>query len=256
MLALVVAQPMVQAADYCWLPVPSSALPANLSPTEPYWTGNKLPIGWKFGIGPALYNIGGTYTGVGDAILAAAAQWNSAVPHRQFGWDGQFAPTTSDCPSGRPSGKPFQIGALNFSTTTDCPSLNALKTSGQFLEDRILAYSDYYTSANCSYPQCGTKSVTINLARSFTTSQTPLPGVVDLQSVLVHEMGHSFGLTHMNTYGECRNESFDCEGLDDNVIPSMQNEIRAGQICQRTIKGSASTFYGDYSSIKQLYPNE
>ncbi len=244
------------ASTACHLPVPNPALP-NLSPDELGWSSGMLPRGWKFGIGPTMFDIVANYTGVGDAILGAAAQWNNVVPARGFGWDGLMAPTSSDCSSGKPSGKPFQLGALNFSTNTNCASLNALKATDQYQDALIIAYADFNTHPGCVYPQCGTKSVTINLARAWTTSQTPLPAVYDLQSALVHEFGHTLGLAHMGLGYLCESTvSADCNGVDPVDVHSMQNEVKAGQICGRTITGNTSNSTGDYSSMKQRYPND
>lgn len=116
--------------------------------------------------------------------------------NRLAGWNGVV--TASDCPAGQPS----QIGAFDFATVP-CATVSAYFPGGA---PTVLAFVDYFPSV-CA--QCGTKSISVNLAFAWAVGGAPLAGQYHLRSVLAHKFGHVLGLAHMSG-GACVASSPSC----------------------------------------------
>jgi len=156
------------------------------------WLSGATPIlpGTQWAAGPNIYFAAVTNPAVGTDLIAGQNAWDAtSAVDRLSGWTG--AVTASDCPAGQPQ----QIGVFDFSTA-QCETLAAYYPGGAA---NILAFVDYFPWF-CA--QCGTRSISLNLAYVWAVGGDPLPGQYHLRSVLAHEFGHVLGLAHMSE-GAC-----------------------------------------------------
>lgn len=194
----------------------------------------KLPPSTQVALGPTAYAALQT-DGVLEAIINARDAWdNSDAADRIGDWSGVI--TNLDCPMGQP----LQIGAFNF-TSEACTTVSAYGSL------QSLAFVDYYSDRCVG---CGTKSISINLAYSWSVAAAPLPGEYDLQSVLAHEFGHLLGLAHLKSDGTCGVDDYPNTCAWNSNIPTLISKIYSGayETCQRTL----STY--DIQSANGFYP--
>ena len=157
----------------------------------------QIAPGAKWASGPNVYAATLANPSVGTDIVAAQDAWDvTDAVNRLAGWNGVV--TASDCPAGQPS----QVGAFDFATVP-CATVSAYFPGGA---STVLAFVDYYPSV-CA--QCGTKSISVNLAFAWAVGGAPLAGQYHLRSVLAHEFGHVLGLAHMSG-GACVASSPSC----------------------------------------------
>jgi hypothetical protein len=184
-----------------------------------------------FAVGPTVYAGVVAIPEVGTAIVAARDAWDVTDAVNRVGdWSG--VTSGSDCPAGQP----YQIGAFGFGGST-CATLSAYGIGGN-----VLAFVDYFSSL-C--PQCGTKSLTVNL--DFPWSLNPLPGEYDFQSVVAHEYGHVLGLAHMEN-GACTfTTQFGPSCADSPNRETMGRNTYPAEVCMRDLSAndiaSANWFY-------------
>mgnify|MGYP001283421179 CR=1 FL=1 len=180
----------------------------------------------RFRFGPYLYNLLTSNSTNPDAIALfnafnnASQNWQSSnAANILLGWDNQQAiATPSDCPTRSNNtadpmyhhGNVFQIGVYSFSDSSNCQT--AVFHSANLPENlHARAFVDYYYSENtsdpsaCTFPKCGTKSISLNLSNlwSWDWRDPPIVGSYDIESIMTHEFGHVLGLEHMD-YGLCR----------------------------------------------------
>lgn len=141
------------------------------------------------------------------------------------------------------------VGAYSFSSSQNCPTALA---NGIPNLPRVIAFVDFYEHPNaaipCNYPNCGTKSISLNLDHAWSLdSNYTAPGMYDVQSTLAHEFGHTLGLAHMEELGACIDGySQTCtQNQDKNT---MTNYVHKGDSCQRSLSND------DISSAQYLYP--
>lgn len=175
-----------------------------------------LPPSTTFALGPTMYYALVTYPDVVTALVGARDAWNVTQAAGRIGdWNGHI--TDSDCPAGQP----LQIGAFDF-LTTPCNTVAAYNAYG------AAGFVDYFW---WFCPQCGTKSVSMNLAYYWSTN--PQPGQLDIQSVLTHELGHVLGLHHMRA-GECTNTAGPNCAVDP-LRNTMTSNVDYAETCWRDL---------------------
>jgi VCBS repeat protein len=205
-----------------------------------------LPPNTGISLSRRIYDNALQYPVFGPAIVAARDAWNATnAAGRLGGWTGVIPDVNSpECPAGQ---TPFRISALNFQTEP-CTTVDAHTHFDPNIPAAI-AFVDYYTSTTLgvSCPQCGTKSMLLNLMYTF--SLEPLPGQnpkqFDIQSIMAHEFGHMLGLGHMDE-GLCGLRPFppSCSGDPDR---NTMSKIYDGETCERDLsqvdKDNANSLY-------------
>ena len=218
-LILALASNLSHAYDACFLPN------ANVL----------VPFGTTYKVGPNLASAINTYSGVGAALLAGINVWNVEGYFTNGRLVSPSTISTDDCPTGLS----LQVGFYEFYGST-CPSAVTNGLTGSIpndLDNLPLGFVDFYNQYPCT--TCNSRSISLNANVVF--SLNPLPGEVDLQSVMAHETGHIFGIAHGERstafpLGSCERSDLKSQHCTENIErETMGNYIYRGETCVRTL---------------------
>ena len=193
---------------------------------------NLVPKGTLYNVAPNLAAAISNYPGVGQALLDGINAWNVPGYFTNGRLAGSGVVSTNDCPTGLTMAS-LQIGLYEFANST-CPSAiaNNVTSTPSDPDNLALGFVDFY-NLYPSCPVCSSRSISLNA--NVVWSLNPMPGQVDLQSVMAHEVGHVFGIAH-GEYGTCATAAVKSETcLQNPNRETMANYIYRGEICVRTL---------------------
>ena len=220
----IVAALVMFTTSICWS-YPSCFLPGAT---------NLLPMGTKYNVAPNLAAAINNYPGVGQALLNGINVWNVPGYFTNGRMSGPGVVSTNDCPTGLTTSS-LQLGFYAFFNSSCLSALSNNVTGMPSSADNMpLGFVDFNNYFPCM--TCASRSISLNA--NVVWSLDPLPGQIDLQSVMAHETGHVFGIAHGEGEGrECEltgsPSSATC-ALDPNR-ETMANHIYRGETCVRTL---------------------